>query len=34
MKYDDLGGHVARVGKTRKPYNVLIGKPEGNRLVV
>jgi hypothetical protein len=26
-----LGVHVARVGKTRNPYNVLVGKPEGKR---
>jgi hypothetical protein len=24
-------GHVARMGETRNPYNILLGKPEGKR---
>jgi hypothetical protein len=26
-------GHMARLGKERKEYNVLVGKPEGKKLV-
>jgi hypothetical protein len=25
------GGHVARMGKTRNAYRILVGKPEGKR---
>jgi hypothetical protein len=28
---DELGGHVARVGRIRNIYNILTGKPEGKR---
>jgi hypothetical protein len=24
-------GHVARMGETRNPYRILVGKPEGKR---
>jgi hypothetical protein len=26
-------GHVARMGKTRNAYRILVGKPEGKRLL-
>jgi hypothetical protein len=26
-------GHVARMGEMRIPYNILVGKPEGKRLL-
>jgi hypothetical protein len=26
-----LAGHVARMGEKRNAYNILLGKPEGNR---
>jgi hypothetical protein len=26
-------GHVARMGETRNAYRILVGKPEGNRLL-
>jgi hypothetical protein len=26
-------GHVARMGETRKAYRILVGKPEGKRLL-
>jgi hypothetical protein len=28
-----LAGHVARIGEERKVYKVLVGKPEGKRLL-
>jgi hypothetical protein len=27
----EIGGHVARLGEMRNPYNILVGKPEGKR---
>jgi hypothetical protein len=27
-------GHVARMGEKRKAYRILVGKPEGNRLLL
>jgi hypothetical protein len=30
MRY---GGHVARMGAKRNAYKILVGKPEGNRLL-
>jgi hypothetical protein len=26
-------GHVARIGEKRNAYRILVGKPEGNRLL-
>jgi hypothetical protein len=28
-----LAGHVARMGETRNAYRILVGKPEGKRLL-
>jgi hypothetical protein len=28
-----LGGHVARIGEKRNIYRILVGKPEGKRLL-
>jgi hypothetical protein len=27
-------GHIARMGEKRNAYRILVGKPEGNRLLV
>ena len=29
-----LAGHVARVGKSRNVYSVLVGKPDGKRPLI
>jgi hypothetical protein len=29
MKKDDMAGHVACMGETRKTYNILVVKPDG-----
>jgi hypothetical protein len=26
-------GHIARIGEKRNPYRILVGKPEGKRLL-
>jgi hypothetical protein len=31
MKEDGMGGHVARMGKLRSGYKILVGNPEGKR---
>jgi hypothetical protein len=31
IENNEMGGHVARMGKERGVYSVLVGKPEGKR---
>jgi hypothetical protein len=34
VKEDEMGGHVTRMWEKRNAYRLLVGKPEGKRLLV
>ena len=33
IEKNEMGGHVARMGERRGVYRVLVGKPEGKRVL-